>query len=70
MLLSKIRLLVHFMVVVRALITRLSEISVICNMLVDRVLLVRIFIVAFVSYCGGIRLLFKKACDRYSLLGL
>ena len=67
-LLSEIGLLLQS--VERALITFLSEVSVIYNVLVNRVLLVRIFIVAFVGYCGGVRLLFKKSCHRYSLLGL
>ena len=70
MFLSKIRLLVHSMIVHRALITRLGEVNVICHVLVDRVLLVRIFIVAFVGYCGGIGLLFEKSCHRHSLLRL
>ena len=70
-LLSEVGLLLQFLIVVRALITCLSEISVIYNVLVNRVLLIRIFIVAFVGYCGGVRLLlFKESCYRYSLLGL
>ena len=69
-LLSKVGLLIHFVIVHRALITHLSEVGVIYNVLVYGILLVGIFIVAFVCNCGGIRRLFKKSCHGYSLLRL
>ena len=67
--LSKVRLLFHFMIVERALITGERGVSVICKVLIDCVL-IRILIVVFVGNCGGIWLLFQKSWNGHSLFRL